>query len=200
MIGYLKGSVIFIAAEHAIVETNGVGYRVFMSTSSLAKLEKNLETKLHIYTNVREDAIILYGFFDYAEYDVFLKLITVSGIGPKVALGILSAIAPDAFRLTILNQDINTLNKLPGVGKKTAERLLLELRDKLGFDSNSKQQFNYNFPTMVTADTPYEEALAALMALGYEKSEVMPLFKQYVQDGMLAEEMIKAVLKGFARR
>lgn len=200
MIGYIKGAVVFMTAEHAVIDVNGVGYRIFMTSSSLSKLERDLEVKLHIYTNVREDAILLYGFFDHEEYDVFLKLIAVSGIGPKVALGILSATTPDSFRLAILNQDIKMLNKLPGVGKKTAERLLLELRDKLGFSGSEKAQLADSFLSTASAETPFDEALAALVALGYEKGEVLPLLKQAAQENMSVENMIKAVLKGFAGR
>ena len=200
MIGYIRGSVVFLAAEHVIVDTNGIGYRVFMTGSSLAKLEKSQEVKMHVYTNVREDAIQLYGFLDYDEYNIFLKLITINGIGPKVALGILSAIAPDNFRLAVLNQDIKAMTKLPGVGKKTAERLLLELRDKLGFSSEEKAQTMQSDFIGNSTGSAYDEALQALLALGYDKSEILPMLKQYAKENMTVEAMIKAVLKGFAGR
>lgn len=200
MIGYLRGSLLFVAPEYVIVDTNGVGYRVFMTGSSLARLDKSSEVKLHVYTNVREDAIQLYGFLDYEEYNIFLKLITVSGIGPKVALGILSAINPDGFRLAVLNQDIKAMTKLPGVGKKTAERLLLELRDKLGFSSEEKVQTAQNDFIGNGSGSAYDEALQALIALGYDKSEVLPMLKQCAQENLSVEEIIKAVLKGFAGR
>jgi len=200
MIGYINGKVVLLATEYCLVETNGIGYRVFMTGNGLSRLERDKEIKLFIYTSVREDAILLYGFFDYDEYNLFIKLITVSGIGPKVALGMLAGITPDAFRLSVLNQDVKALTKLPGVGKKTAERLLLELRDKLGFSAEEKSVASLNDGVMNSASLGVkDEALQALLALGYDNSEIIPVLKDIKED-MPVEEIIKVVLKSFAGR
>lgn len=200
MIGYINGTVVLLAPEFCLVETNGIGYRVFMTGSGLARLEQGIQAKLYIYTSVREDAILLYGFFDYDEYNLFIKLITVSGIGPKVALGMLAGITPDGFRLAVLNQDIKALTKLPGVGKKTAERLLLELRDKLGFSAEEKSVASLNDGIISGTNLgTKDEALQALLALGYDSSEIVPTLKDIKED-MPVEEIIKVVLKSFAGR
>ena len=198
MIGYLKGRILFVKQEYCIVETGGVGYQVFMAASALSRLERGQEAHLHIYTSVREDAISLYGFFDQEEHVLFLALLNISGIGPKVALGILSCTTPDAFRLAILKNDVKALTQLPGVGKKTAERLLLELRDKLG-------GLPYAAPDDVTLGdgalpTAQEEAIQALLSLGYNSGEFMSLVKKLAKEHSRAEDIIKAVLKSMAGR
>lgn len=201
MIGYISGKIVLLSTDFCLVETNnGIGYRVFMTGSGLSRLEKDKDVKLFIYTSVREDAILLYGFFDYDEYNLFIKLITVSGIGPKVALGMLAGITPDAFRLCVLNQDVKALTKLPGVGKKTAERLLLELRDKLGFSAEEKNVASLHEAVVCNGNLGVkDEALQALLALGYENSEIVPALKNIKED-MPVEDVIKAVLKSFAGR
>ena len=133
MIGSLKGTVDSLGIDNCIIETaGGVGYRVFMPAAQLAQLTQGASVRLHIHTAVREDAIVLYGFLSREYYDLFELLLTISGVGPKMALGILSAVKPDAFYLAVQSRDIKVLTKLPGIGKKTAERLLLELKDKVG--------------------------------------------------------------------
>ena len=200
MIGFLAGKVSLILKEYCIVETNGVGYRVFMTNAGLSHLTKNTDVRLYIYTSVREDAILLYGFFTQSEYEMFLKLISVSGIGPKVALGILSAIVPDDFIVAIMQKDLKALTNLPGVGKKTAERLVLELKDKLG----SSFEVGDISPTVAMSSTgmvgAIDEAIAALLALGYDSGEVMPIVKNLATDDMDTQAIIKAVLKAVAGR
>ncbi|MDR2006112.1 MAG: Holliday junction branch migration protein RuvA [Acidaminococcales bacterium] len=199
MIGSLKGRVTLVTPEYSIVETGGVGYRVFMTSPSLSKMELDREAKLYVHTAVREDAIWLYGFFDYDEYKLFLILLGVSGIGPRGALSILSFAAPDAFRVAVLRQDVKALTRLPGVGKKTAERLLLELRDKLGFLAEDK-----DYPAAAFTDGgesgPCDEAAQALLALGYSSGEIMPVLKKTDTGRMTTQEIIKAVLKGLSGR
>lgn len=133
MIGSIKGSVGYLGPDFCLIETaGGVGYRVFMPAAHLAQLALGAQVKVHTHTAVREDAILLYGFLSQEYYALFELLLGVSGVGPKMALGILSAIKPDAFYLALQSRDVKTLTKLPGIGKKTAERMLLELKDKVG--------------------------------------------------------------------
>ena len=132
MIGFIKGNVDYLANDHCIVDNNGIGYRIFMPFGQLSLLKVGQEVKAFTYLAVRDDALLLYGFLTRDYYSLFLQLISVSGVGPKVALGMLSAAKPDEFYLAIQSRDLKFLTKLPGIGKKTAERLLLELKDKIG--------------------------------------------------------------------
>ncbi len=200
MIGYIAGKITLVSSDYCFVEAYGIGYRVFMSSSGISRLERGQETKLFTYTNVREDAILLFGFLNYEEYELFIKLISVSGVGPKVALGLLSATTPDVFRLAVINQDLKMLTKLPGVGKKTAERLLLELRDKLGFPGDAPAPVSMGVAVLPAGGGARDEAVQALLALGYDSSEIMPALKKLPDGDMAAAEIIKHVLKGFAGR
>lgn len=201
MIGSIKGKIAGLASEYCLIETpGGVGYRVFMPSANLAALSMGSEVRVHTYTAVREDAILLFGFLQQQYYDLFVMLIGVSGVGPKVALGILSAVKPDDFYMAVQNRDMKALTKLPGIGKKTAERLLLELKDKIsGGDDIIDTVF---YPQ--GGDVPQNavgEAIEALQALGYTNSEIVPALKSVDgYEAMSCEEIIKHVLKVFAGR
>lgn len=201
MIGSIKGKIAGLASEYCLIETpGGVGYRVFMPSANLAALSMGSEVRVHTYTAVRDDAILLFGFLQQQYYDLFVMLIGVSGVGPKVALGILSAVKPDDFYMAVQNRDMKALTKLPGIGKKTAERLLLELKDKIsGGDDIIDTVF---YPQ--GGDVPQNavgEAIEALQALGYTNSEIVPALKSVDgYEAMPCEEIIKHVLKVFAGR
>ena len=132
MIGYIKGRVTALFKDFCFLETGGIGYRIFISDKTRQQLMTGEEAKLFTYMAVREDAILLYGFLGQEEQELFLLLISISKIGPKVAMGILSAMTPTAFVGAVKAQNVTQLTKLPGIGKKTAERLLVELKDKVG--------------------------------------------------------------------
>lgn len=199
MIGALKGTVAQLEAEYCIIDTaGGVGYRVFMPAAHLAQLSLGKEIRIHVHTAVREDAILLYGFLTREYYDLFEILLTVSGVGPKMALGILSAVKPEAFYAAVSNKDIKTLVKLPGVGKKTAERMLLELKDKVSSTENEEA-----LPETAAAggNSAVDEAIEALLSLGYSNSEIMPVLKQIPDCASLSgEAILRQALKLFARR
>lgn len=200
MIGSLKGTVAQLEAEYCIVDTaGGVGYRVFMPSAHLAQLVLEKEVRIHVHTAVREDAILLYGFLSREYYDLFEILLTVSGVGPKMALGILSAIKPDAFYTAVSNKDVKMLVKLPGVGKKTAERMLLELKDKVSGSSDSD-----DFVQEIAeagGSGAVAEAIEALVSLGYSNSEIMPVLKEIPDCASLSgEAILRQALKLFARR
>ena len=137
MIGYVKGVVSHIFSNSCFIDVHGVGYRTYAPASTLDTLIVGQEALLYTYMSVREDAILLYGFATQDEYDLFMLLIGVNGVGPKVALGILSADKADGFRLAVHQKDIKSLTKMPGVGKKTAERIVLELQDKIGLEGTA---------------------------------------------------------------
>lgn len=182
MIGYVRGTVTHIFLDCCYVDVSGVGYRVYVPTSVQAKLQEGKETCLFTFTNVREDAIQLYGFSSLEEYDLFLLLISVSGIGPKVGLGILSGMSPEQFVGAIVNNDMTALTKLPGIGKKSAERLVLELKDKiqkLGVRADVSVSVA---PPSITPSGAIGGALEGLKGLGISESEAMPIL-QTLYDG-----------------
>lgn len=164
MIAYLRGKLLAKHPNQAIVEAGGVGYDVTISVPTFSDLPAiGTETALHIHTHVREDVIALYGFFRPSEKQLFEKLITVSGIGPKLAITILSGMAADEMVGAIRGNDIARLTRIPGIGRKTAERMVLELRDKLPEASPASP------PSAPTMDATQEDVLSALVNLGYQR-------------------------------
>lgn len=172
MIGYIRGVITAIFEDSCFIEAGGIGYRVYISDRNRQELTLREEARLITYLAVREDALTLYGFLTQEAYDLFLLLISVSKIGPKVAMGILSAMKPGAFSLAVHNQDVAALTKLPGIGKKTAERLLLELKDKMEPSTDAAGGYS---ALPGTDGTPASEAVAALCSLGYRPEEVVPV-------------------------
>ena len=194
MIGFLRGQVAALKADYCLLDVNGVGYRVFVAGSTRSKLRLNEETQLFTYMNVYQDGITLYGFASEDEYDIFQLLIGVSGIGPKVALGILSSITVDGLCKAIQNKQATVLTKLPGIGKKSAERLILELKDKVGFATSSDEEILTLDMEGAVGDDIVSEAQAALVALGYSQAEIAPVLKQAAKC-KTTEEIIKLALK-----
>ena len=168
MIAHLKGILIKKAPESMIVETGGIGYEVIVPLSTFYALPGNDEqVSLHIYTHVREDALTLFGFQTILEKEIFRLLISVSGIGPKLAINILSGIGPDELLSAIIHSDSPRLQSIPGVGKKTAERMALELKDKAG-----KISSDLELPSAHAASDEdqriLDDAVSALLNLGYQ--------------------------------
>lgn len=193
MIGYLRGKVMFLYTDYVLLDVHGVGYRVFIANSTRQKLRLHEEASLFVYTSVREDAIILYGFATQEEYDLFLQLLSVSGIGPKVALGILSSITVEGLCRAIQNKQASVLTKLPGIGKKSAERLILELKDKVAFDGGEQELLTIENEADV-GDDMVAEAMAALQSLGYTQAEIAPIIRKTAKY-KTTEAIIKASLK-----
>ncbi|TAN44675.1 MAG: Holliday junction branch migration protein RuvA [Nitrospirae bacterium] len=184
MIGFLRGRLFSKKPDSLIVDVNGVGYQVLVPISLVSALpDEGREIMVHIYTHVREDAIILYGFQTEDEKRIFMMLIGVSGIGPKIALNILSTIRPDNFYSAIDSEDVDTLCRVPGLGKKTAHRLILELREKLPSLKEKK-------------DANYDDTLSALVNLGYKKTiAIEALEKAYNSGTGDIETLLKEALK-----
>ena len=165
MIAHLRGKLLAKHPNQAIVETGGVGYDVTISVPTFSDLPAiGGEVTLHIHTHVREDLIALYGFLRPAEKRLFEKLITESGIGPKLAITILSGMAADEMVSAIRGNDVARLTRIPGIGKKTAERMVLELRDKLPSEGVAES------PAMPAVSAVEEDVLSALMNLGYQRA------------------------------
>ncbi len=169
MIATLTGRVLAKSADRAVVDVGGVGYEVFLATDAVARLpEKGQEVFLHIHTNVREDAITLFGFLEEEEKELFLILRTVTGIGPKLALAMLSGMRVAEICQAILAGDLKRLTMLPGVGKKTAERICVELKEKVAHLSSGTLPFSVDGQdVIVVAGSVVADALSALTNLGY---------------------------------
>ncbi len=200
MIGYLKGTVSHLFNEHCFLDVQGVGYRVFVPASTRQQLAVGASVTLFTHFSVREDAMLLYGFLTADEYELFQHLITITGVGPKVALGVLSAITPAEFSVAVSQKNAALLTRIPGIGKKTAERMILELKDKLGVpDEFTPAAVKAGLAAEVPQDAR-QEAIQALVALGYSQGEVAAALQKVKTDGQSAEEMIRLALREFARR
>lgn len=195
MIGYVRGIVTHLFKDSCYVDVHGVGYRVYVPVTTRQNLVEGKEMQLFTYLNVREDAMLLYGFSTEDEYDLFTLLISVSGIGPKVGLGILSGMTPEAFKMAVLNGQVAQLVKLPGIGKKSAERLVLELKDKLAkMTTISIDTAAVVAPIGVTVGGPSGEAIEALVSLGYSQNEVEPIVDSLNDGSRDVSQLIKAAL------
>lgn len=191
MIDYIIGKVVHIAEDYMILENNGIGYRINTSTYSLLDSSKAPDLqKIHTNLIVREDGMFLFGFTTSEEMDAFKLLLTVTKVGPRVACGILSALKPGQLQKAILTKDLNALCKGPGVGRKTAERIVLELKDKIAgkaYDEVGAEEFELT--------NGYEEAVEALMSLGYTRYEIEKVLRSIETDDMTVEDIIKAGLR-----
>lgn len=196
MIAFVRGNLVSSGSDNIILECNGIGYRIYVPQPLLYKLPKpGGELLVHTHYYVREDGITLYGFLEEQELQLFELLITTSGIGPKGALGMLGATAPESLVQAILQEDLVTLTKLPGIGKKTGQRMIIELKDKLG-----KLWSSLELPTAEpeeTADTTDMDAVLALMALGYQQKEARQAVAKVVEGsaGFNTEQLIKLALR-----
>ena len=203
MIGSVKGTVAYQAAEYCLIETDGgTGYRVFMPVPQMRTLSLGQEVRVLTYTAVREDAIHLYGFLTQQYYDLFTLLLGVSGIGPKVSIGILGAVRPEDFYLAVQSRDLEMLTKLPGIGKKTAEHMVLELKEEIGTLEGEENDGEFAVPVSGQGGTEaVNEAMAALAALGYSNSEILPVLRKIPEYTILKrDELIRKALQIFAKK
>lgn len=195
MIGYVRGIVTHLFKESCYVDVHGVGYRVYVPTTTRQQLIEGQEVTLFTYLNVREDAMQLYGFWTEDEYELFILLISVSGIGPKVGLGILSGMTPEAFKLAVINGQVQQLTKLPSIGKKSAERLVLELKDKLAKMTRISTAAPIAVqPIGMSANDVVNEAVEALVSLGYAERDVAPIVESLDDGKRDVSALIKSAL------
>lgn len=200
MIGWLRGKPIDKHQPGRLVlDVNGVGYDVETSLQTFFQLDGNQDmVGLHIHTVVREDALLLYGFLDKQERALFRALIKVNGVGPKVAMAILSSITPTEFVQTIIQQNTLLLTKLPGIGKKTAERLVIEMKDSIQNLVPSDTAHNLQAITPLVRDQ--SEAISALEALGYKPQEATKVIKKIDDGNKTCEQLIRQGLQLLAGR
>jgi Holliday junction DNA helicase RuvA len=199
MIGYLKGELAEIKENYVVLEVGNIGYEVYLPSSAILQMPaRGSIIKLYTYLHVREDALNLFGFLSKDDLDMFKLLITVNGIGPKGALGILSSITADDIRFAVLADDAKTIARAPGIGNKTASKLILELKDKFKLESAFEQRLLNQ--TQTTADfgifNKKEEAVQALTVLGYSASDALKIVNQIdITEDMTSEEILKCCLK-----
>lgn len=200
MIAYVNGIIDDITEENTVIDVGGVGYNVKISADTAARLPGIGEpVKLYTYTNVKEDAFQLFGFLSKNDLEIFKKCITVNGIGPKGALSILSVLDADSLRFAIMSGDAKAISKAPGIGARTAERLILELKDKVKIDDTmiSREIDSYDASRAAEADSAQKkEAVAALVALGYGQAESVKAVNaiEGIED-MDSGAVLKAALK-----
>lgn len=195
---YVKGPVAHTAPHLAVIDCAGVGYACRTTQNTLSHLERGKEAKLFTYLNVREDAMELYGFFSENERSCFELLLGVSGVGPKAALAILSASTPEGLAASIITGDERALTSAPGVGKKIAQRVILELKDKLAKGQLPAAEA-YGGGVTLIPENKTSEAAAALAVLGYSPQEVQAALRGVDVDGLTLEEIVKQALKSMAK-
>ena len=197
MFYYLEGTVAHIETNLAVVDVNGVGYACFTSLNSLASVKIGEKARFFTYTYIREDAFNIYGFVTVEELNCFKMLISISGVGPKAAMTVLSTVAPEQLALAIISEDENLLTSVPGIGKKSAQRIILELGDKMrkerGITAAGQPGASVGFGSILS------EAESALAVLGYGRSEIASAMKGIKTDGARVEDIIKAALKNLTR-
>lgn len=198
MIYSVNGTVDLIEPNLAVIDCGGVGYACRTTANTLSQLKIGEKAKLLTYLSVREDAVELFGFYDAAELNCFRMLISVSGVGPKAALSILSGMTPQAFVLCVASGDGKTLTNAPGIGRKTAERIVLELKDKVSKQDVAAGVKGSAVPIVAAPSNTYAEAVSALMVLGYSNGEAASALSG-LDPSAPSDELIRAGLKKLAK-
>ena len=203
MIAFVRGTAADMTENSVIVETaGGIGYEIYMTGTDLGRLHIGEQVKIHTYHQVREDAMLLFGFSSKDDLSMFKLLLCVNGGGPKAALGVLSAVSADELRFAILSDDVKTLSKAPGIGKKTAQKLILELKDKLKLEEAFELKLAHEQEAAggVSGETSdgRQEAVEALVALGYSSTDAMRAVRSVTDvPADDVEGLLRAALKNF---
>jgi Holliday junction DNA helicase RuvA len=199
MISYIRGEFVAVEKEKVIIDVGGVGYGIFVPESAMGLLPQiGNEVKLHTYLNVREDAMQLFGFLTRDDLEIFKLLIGVSGIGPKGGLSILSKLTADDLRFAIMSGDSKAISAAPGIGKKTAEKVIIELKDKLDIEEILNPSYSETKSAIKmdgSANEIQSEAVQALVALGYGSTESLKAVNKVNSENMTVEEVLKQALK-----
>jgi len=200
MIALVRGTLVYKSIDHVIVDVGGVGYRLFIPLSTFYTLPDDGEIRLYTHTHVREDALLLYGFLSLEEKDLFVILIGISGIGPKLAVNILSHIPVADLKNAIATGDIKRLSGLPGIGKKTAERLVLELKDKVGPATGATATAAAPHAEGSSSAALIDDVLSALVNLGYKENQARKVLETMeLAPDVTMEEILKGALKVLVR-
>lgn len=194
MIAYIDGKLTYKDPTYVIIDVQGVGYQIKISLNTFAKLTEGERCKLHTFLHVKEDAHTLYGFAELAEKNVFLNLISISGVGPGTALMIVSSLTVQEFQQAIVREDVRTIQQVKGIGGKTAQRIILELKDKFKKDA----LVDVSNLTLVAHNTNRNEALSALITLGFARTVAEKTLDTIIKregNDLSVEELIKSALK-----
>ena len=197
MFAYLKGNIQFKSEEYVVMEVNGIGYKIFMSKKSIDELEEDREVKVYTYLKVREDDVSLFGFKTNEELHMFELLISVGGIGAKSAITILSNITPSRFALAVITNDVNSLKKLQGIGLKTAQRIILELKDKIKTEEAILANDNTKLEEEANSEEDQEELIQALQVFGYRRYEINKVLSKIKSENL--EDKIREALQYLAK-
>lgn len=200
MIQYIRGELVSVDLDRVIVDVGGIGYGIYMSVSSMNMLPPTgEEVRIYTYLNVKEDAMQLFGFLTKDDLHVFKLLISVNGIGPKGGLAILSVLTPDDLRFAVMANDVKAISSAPGIGKKTAEKIILELKDKLSIEDVLEHSVSKEAEAIRRTDVNHEvmsEAVQALVALGYGNTEALKAVKKVeITEGTDVNDVLKQALK-----
>ena len=199
MFAYIKGSLEEKGNNYVVIDVSGIGYKIFMSANSINTIgELGNIVKVHTHYYVREDNISLYGFITKEELKMFELLLSVSGIGAKSAITMLSNITPSKFALAVISNDVGALKKIPGVGPKSAQRIILELKDKLKTEQAIEEE-DVEIKCEIRKTENVSEAMEALQILGYNRREIEKVFEKIANLDVSVEELIKKALSLLAR-
>lgn len=204
MIAYLKGIIVEVTPNRLVLEVNNIGYQIFISAREASELPgRGKEVKIYTYLNVKEDAIQLFGFQSEDDLEMYKLLLNVNGVGPKAALGILSVLTADDVRFAVLSDDAKEIAKAPGIGMKTAKKLILELKDKFtleeAFEKKLENGASEAEPGAVVESDAKTEAIQALTALGYANSDALRAVRRaQITEDMDTETILKLALKQLA--
>ena len=194
MFAYIKGNLVEKLNHYVVIETMGIGYKIFMSETAISKIgEIGENVKIHTHYHVREDEISLYGFLSNEELKMFELLLSVSGIGAKSALVMLSHMSPSEFAMSVITNNLSKLTKIPGIGPKSAQRIVLELKDKLKTEQVSSK--TEELQASGETDENTNEAIMALQILGYHKKEIEKALQKFDYQAMSIEDIIRNGLK-----
>ena len=195
MFYHIEGIVSELEPNLAVIDCGGVGYGLSVTPNTVSRLQIGSNAKLYVAESIGENNFDLFGFYTKSEKRCFDMLVSVSGIGPKAALAILTCCTPEALSLAIMNNDEKALTAAPGIGKKIAQRVILELRDKISKESSSMDLRIPVMPSAAQDGSMLGDAMAGLAVLGYSSAELAPVLKKLDTNGMTSEQIIKAVLK-----
>lgn len=194
MFSYIKGTLELKTLNYIVIDVNGVGFKIFMSESAIQRLdETGKNIKIYTHMQVREDDISLYGFITNEELRMFELLLSVSGVGAKSAINMLSSITPSKFALAVISNDVKTLTKIPGIGTKSAQRIILELKDKLKTEESITKD-DIEIKNSIIEDNKLEEAIQALKVLGYTRQEIENVIKKIDTTTLSIEDIIRKAL------
>lgn len=193
MYEYIRGKVVGIKEDYIVLDNNNIGYKIFISQNSRSKINLDEIITVYIYYNLREDGVYLYGFITEEELEMFNLLLLVSKIGPKIALAILSTLTANQIKQAVINEDLDTLCKAPGVGAKTAGRIVLELKDRIG-------QVVVSEDDGIIDSNNINTAIHGLMSLGYTRGEITRIIKNIDVNNLGAEEIIRESLKRLSNK